>query len=130
MNVLESRTYASDRGYTTWTDETDDSLAKHLLLAQDYIDFNYNLKDEFSEAEQEKADVAQFTIALDILRNGEPTTRKERVATQESKELAGLKISKTYADTNADPYPSVTKLLAPLARTSGQGSVSFGRLVR
>lgn len=128
MELETSKTYATDRGYTDWTGESDAELTRYLLLAQDYIDARYTFKSDLTDAEQSKLDVAQFKIAYDILLNGEQPIRAERIALKESKELAGMKVSREYEDTHVDPYPAVTRLLAPIL--IGGGSVRFGKLVR
>lgn len=131
MDLAASRTYAAERQLEQWDLEADDVLQAKLLLATDYIAERYQLKAELSASEQAKLDVAQFKIAYDFLINGNPASREERVTTKEKSELTGLgKEEKEFADVEYDPYPGVTRLLAPLCVSAAPASVSFGKLVR
>jgi len=131
MDLAASKLHAAERQLTAWTGAEDDVLSATLLLASDYIVERYSLKAEFTPTEQAKYDVAHFKIAYDFLTNGAPASRVDRTITKESKELSGVaKTSKEYADGEHDPYPGVTRLLAPLEASSKPATVSFGKLVR
>lgn len=131
MDLAASKTYAAERNLEDWGLEADSVLQAKLLLASDYLAERYDLKPEFTAAEQIKYDICHFKIAFDFLVNGDPSTRAERLTTKESSELTGVgKSAKEFADGEHDPYPGVTRLLAPLCRATQTPSVSFGKLVR
>ena len=131
MDLATSKTYAADRQFAEWTSATDDTLQVKLLLASDYLAERYNLKAELTASEQAKYDTAHFKVAYDFLVNGDAATRADRLVTKESSELTGVgKESKEYAEGEHDPYPGVTRLLAPLCVSLAPSAVSFGKLVR
>lgn len=110
---------AADRGYQEWIDAQPEQKMPLLARASDYIMGRYLVKSTLTEAETAKLDLATFLIANDLLANpGSNALRAEQPIKKTDDRLGAMVTTVEYFDAPADPYPTITALLAPLVVTA------------
>ena len=124
-------TYHAERGNTDWAAIAEVHKRNALLLkAFDYVEGNY--APLVADAEDTpRYLMAVALLALRILQKPN-TDLSAPVVKSEKKEMRGMKKEVEYFETaSLDPFPGVTKLIAPLQKPAFVApSVSFGKLVR
>ncbi|WP_374321904.1 DnaT-like ssDNA-binding protein [Brevundimonas sp.] len=122
--------YQRARKHPSWEeDHDDDEREAALIRATDYLDTTYNLPAPTGEVH---ALVVRATIVLAVYAlTDDFFAKQERGVVEIEEELSGVGKQRTKFDTNAvsDPYPMITRILAPITGTTSS-SVSVGRLIK
>ncbi|MBV2150182.1 hypothetical protein KRZ98_18260 [Sphingobium sp. AS12] len=124
-------TYHAERGNTDWAAISEVPKRNSLLLkALDYVEGNYAPL----VADAEETPRYLMAVALLALRISQKpdTDAAQPTVKSEKKEMRGMKKEVEYFEpASLDPFPGVTKLIAPLQKPAFVApSVSFGKLVR
>lgn len=123
-------TFHAERGNSEWAAIADDADRSALIVrALDYVEANYAPLIEGAEA-QPRYLMSVALLALRLFLS--PNTDTAQAVKSEKKDMRGMKKEVEYFEpTSLDPFPGVTKLIAPLqAPAFVAPSVSFGKLVR
>lgn len=127
VTLTDIDTFHDDRGNAAWADLDDRNAA--LLKALDYEEMAYAPLKAGAKDEPRYL-IALATLALQLAQNPQSGVAAPLVK-KEAKEGAGFKKEVEYFEaTEADPFPNVTALYAPLKVGVTVPSVSFGRMVR
>lgn len=124
-------TFHAERGYSEWAAIADDAQRSALVMrALDYVEANYAPLIEDAE-DHPRYLMSVSLLALRLFQSPDTDTAQPSVKS-EKKEMKGMKKEVEYFEpTSLDPFPGVTKLIAPLKQPVVVApSVSFGRLVR
>ncbi|WP_448538532.1 hypothetical protein [Sphingobium yanoikuyae] len=124
-------TFHAERGNSEWAAIADDADRSALIVrALDYVEANYAPLIEGAEV-QPRYLMSVALLALRLFQSPNTETAQQTVKS-EKKEMRGMKKEVEYFEpTSLDPFPGVTKLIAPLqAPAFVAPSVSFGKLVR
>ena len=122
----EADLYHGDRATPGWSTAEDANRDAALIRATDYIDAHYRFT-ELDLPTRARATIALAALALNDTLAGR--AERDVVETEQKLEGVGSKRLK-YADrAPADPYPVVTKILAPIT-VQASGGVTVGRLIR
>lgn len=131
--------YFEARNIAAWTDASDAQKSAALIRATDYIDATYifrsvKLTDEqplenprYGDTDINPA-VIKATLELALIALSADLFANEREVIEEETSVGSISTSVTYASSNADPFPMVTKLLAPISARRG-ASASSTRLI-
>ncbi|WP_343546576.1 hypothetical protein [Sphingobium yanoikuyae] len=123
-------TFHAERGNSEWAAIADDAHRRALIVrALDYVETNYAPLIEAAEA-QPRYLMSVALLALRLFLS--PNTDTVQSVKSEKKEMRGMKKEVEYfGPTSLDPFPGVTKLIAPLQVAAVIArSVTFGKLVR
>lgn len=126
-SINDANAYHEARVTPSWIDD-DDIVSAALIRATDYIDAHYDLAPIVGAV---PAALVRATIVLAVFAISDTLVRKvDRDVVETEEELSGVGKLRTKFDEQAvsDPYPTVTRILAPL--TAGAGSFYVGRLVK
>lgn len=122
--------YQRARKNTPWEeDHEDDEREAALIRATDYLDTTYDLPAPAGEVHPL---IVRATIVLAFYAlTDDFFAKEERGVVEIEEELSGVGKQRTKFDTNAvsDPYPMITRILAPITGTTSS-SVSVGRLIK
>ncbi|MFZ4165307.1 DnaT-like ssDNA-binding protein [Brevundimonas sp. NPDC058933] len=133
-SLAEADAYHAARATTAWTSVTDPAVRTAALIrATDYIDATYRFSVNPVLGTGLDALIVKATIVMAVYALSDTLAGKaDREIVEEEKEAAGVgKKRVKYAEGQAvDPYPMVTKILAPLTGNSGGGGVSVGKVIR
>lgn len=129
--LAEADAYHLDRATTAWAG-TDAAKTAALIRATDYIDATYSFSVDPVLGTGLDALIVKATIVMAVYALNEDLAAKAgQVIVEEEKEAAGVgKKRVKYAEgRTVDPYPMVTKILAPLTGNTGSG-VSVGKVIK
>ena len=131
-SLADADAYHGARATTAWAGD-DAAKTAALIRATDYIDASYTFTVNPVLGTGLDALLVKATIVMAVYALTDTLAAKaEREIVEEEKELSGVgKKRLKYSDgTSLDPYPMVTKILAPLTGNSGSPGLSFGTLVK
>lgn len=131
-SLADADAYHAARATASWTAADPAARTAALIRATDYIDATYTFTvtpylGTALDALLVKATIAMAANALGKDLAGEVT----RDVLEREEELTGVVKERTKYDTTkiADPYPLITKILAPITGSTG-GGISVGRLAK
>lgn len=119
--------YHAARRNTVWEDADEADCEAALIRATDYILTTYDLPTGDVDPLVTRATIVLAVYAL----TDDFFAKQERGVVEIEEELSGVGKQRTKFDTNtvSDPYPMITRILAPITGTTSS-SVSVGRLIK
>lgn len=123
-------TFHADRGYSEWAAIEDTQRSALIVRALDYVEANY--APLIADAEGHPRFLMSVALLALRLFQSPNTDAAQQTIKSEKKEMKGMKKEVEYFEPSSiDPFPGVTKLIAPLQKPAFVApSVSFGKLVR
>ena len=141
-SIEQADLFHDERANEAWLTASDEAKSASLIRATDYIDSAYVFKSvralddqplecpRFGEETLNHRLVkATMLLALDMLANPLVVSEESEIVS-ESKSLEGVgSKSTTYRAKGSDPYPFITKMLAPIAarRSASVGIITMVR---
>ena len=123
--------YQRARKNDAWSeDHEDDEREAALIRATDYLDTSYNLPAPAGEVHPL---IVRATIVLAFYALTEDFfAKQERGILETEDELSGVVKERVKYDTSApnDPFPMITRMLAPITGQSGGRSATVGKIIR
>lgn len=123
--------YQRARKNAAWSEDyEDDEREAALIRATDYLDTAYDLPKPTGEVHPL---IVRATVVLAVYAlKHDFFAKQERAVLETEEELSGVTKERVKYDTNApnDPYPMITRMLAPITGQSGGRSATVGKIIR
>lgn len=118
-----------ERGNAAWANITDPAHKRAALAnASDFITASYRIRADVA-ADDARLVLATSLLALDL--HVTPLALRSTAAMKsEELQLGSKKIKREFNDADADPFPLISRILAPLAPRTAPSGISFGQGAR